>query len=94
MRIRYVGMDGRTRVAQANRVKFLEDGFKATDTHAERDESLHGPLIVAHIYRSNGGKRLIMEVGEDFDMKAAEQQLLEKGWLDLACCPVKTENLY
>ena len=94
MRIRYIGMDQRPRVAEANRVKFLEDGFKATDKQAEWDENLHGPVVIAHVYRSKGGKRLIMQVPESFDMEAAQLQLLQDGWLDLSCCPVKLENLY
>lgn len=94
MRIRYIGLDQRIRVANANRVKFLENGFQVTDKHAEQDESLTGPVIIAHVYRSKGGKRLIMQVPPTFDMAAAQQHLLEKGWYDFSACTVRTENLY
>ncbi|MGD9559605.1 MAG: hypothetical protein AB7V55_03245 [Oscillospiraceae bacterium] len=94
MRIRYIGQDDRLRVAEANRVKFLVDGFKAGDKQAEWDDRLTGPVIVVHVYRSKGGKRLTLQVPDDYDMEAAQMQLLEKGWLDLTCCPVKMENLY
>ncbi len=95
MRVKYVGMDNRVRIAEASRVKFLEGGLQTTDKQAEWDSDvLHGPVVVVHIPYSKGGKRLMLEVAEDFDMEAAQQQLLEKGWCDLSCCPAKTENLY
>jgi len=94
MRIKYMGMDGRVRVAKANRVKFLEDGFRKTDSPAEQDDLLKGPLLIAHVYRSKGGKRVTMHVPEGFDAVAAQTQLLEQGWADLTACIVKNENLY
>lgn len=94
MRIRYIGMDNRIRVAKANRVKFLAEGFQASDKQGEWDDTLKGPVIIAHTYRSKGGKRLTLAVPQDFDMEAAQLHLLQNGWLDLSCCPVKMENFY
>ncbi len=94
MRIRYVGLDNRTRIAVASRVKFMSGGYRSTDKASEVDESFVGPLVVAHIYYAKGGKRITMEVPDSFDMEAAKQQLLEKGWLDLSACKVRLENLY
>lgn len=94
MRVMYTGMDERTRVAEANRVKFMEDGFRRTDKHDERDENLTGPVIVAHVYRSRGGKRLMLQPPTGFDMKAAQQDLLRYGFIDLTNCVVRGENLY
>jgi hypothetical protein len=94
MRIRYIGQDGRTRIAEATRVKFMSDGWKQRDKRYEIDEDITGPVIVAHVVRSGGGKSLVMPVTSGFDMEVAKQQLLEKGWIDLSACPVKVENLY
>lgn len=94
MRIRYIGLDNRSRIAEVSRIKFLSDGFKDTDKKGEWDESLTGPVIVMHIVRHKGGKRLTLSVPTDFDMEAAKGHLLEKGWLDLSLCPLKMENLY
>ena len=94
MRIRYVGPDNRTRIAEANRVKFMSGGYRSTDKASEVDEGFVGPLLVAHIYYSKGGKRITMEVPDGFDMETAKQQLLEKGWLDLSACKVQGETLY
>lgn len=94
MRLMYIGMDGRLRVAQANRVKFLEDGFKRTDNNDERYDDVSGPVLVAHVYRSKGGKRLTAAVPPGYDMAAARRQLLENGWLDITDCTVKFEVLY
>ncbi len=94
MRIRYIGMDNRPRVVNANRIKFVTDGFKPTDNHDEWDESLSGPAIIAHLFRTKGGKRLIMQAPEGFDLEDAQQHMLREGWLDLTCCTLKWENLY
>ena len=94
MRLMYTGLDNRTRVAEANRIKFLEDGFQRTDKMDERSDDIKGPVIVAHVYRSKGGKRLTMNVPEGYDMEVARLQLLEKGFLDVTDCTVKMENLY
>lgn len=94
MRIMYTGMDGRTRVAEANRVKFLEDGFKRTDRHDEREDSVHGPVMVIHVYRSKGGKRLIVSPPDGYDMESARKNLLRYGFLDVTDSVVKNENLY
>lgn len=94
MRLMYIGMDQRMRVAEASRVKFLEDGLQRSDRSDEREEGLDGPVIVAHVYRSRGGKRLMMQVPNNFNMEQARRQLLEEGYLDLTNCPVKAENLY
>ena len=94
MRIRYIGLDNRTRIAEANRVKFLHDGFQSTDKKDEMDDSLNGPIVVAHVYRSKGGKRLTVTVPPGYDMVAARRHLLEKGWLDISDCTVRFENLY
>ena len=94
MMIRYIGPDKRTRIAEANRVKFMSDGYRATTRGNEYDESFKGALLVAHIYYAKGGKRLTMQVPDNFDMEAAKAQLLEKGWLDLSTCTVRLENLY
>ncbi|MDL2252445.1 hypothetical protein LJC49_00025 [Ruminococcaceae bacterium OttesenSCG-928-I18] len=94
MRLMYMGVDNRVRVAEANRVKFLEDGFQRTDKMDERSDDITGPVIVAHVYRSKGGKRLTLSPPAGYDMSAARQQLLEKGWLDITDCTVKMENLY
>ena len=94
MRLMYIGMDGRVRVAEANRVKFLEDGFQRTDKYDERSDDIAGPVLVAHVYRSKGGKRLTASVPVGFDMLTARRQLLEQGWLDITACTVKIENLY
>lgn len=94
MRIRYIGMDNRTRIAEVSRVKFFSDGFKSTDKRDEVADELHGPVIVTHLVRHKGGKRLTMQIPADFDIEAAKLQLLENGWLDLSSCPVKMENLY
>ena len=94
MRIRYIGMDKRTRVSKCISVKFLSDGFKSTDKKAEVDDTIIGPVLVVHLLRSKGGKRLILSVPASFDMESAKLQLLEKGWLDLSDCPIQIENLY
>lgn len=94
MRVLYIGLDKRTRVAETNRVKFLSDGFKSTDKRDEMMEELRGPVIVIHTYRSKGGKRLTLQIPEGFDMEGAKRHLLETGWLDLSSCTVKMENLY
>ncbi len=94
MRIKYVGLDNRTRIAEANRIKFMSDGFKPTDRHIEQDDSITGPAIVIHVYRNGGGKRLTLQVPPGYDMEAAKAQALERGWIDLSNCLVKLENLY
>lgn len=94
MRIMYRGMDNRVRVSKLNSLKFMEDGFQRTDKQDEREDNISGPVIVAHVYRSKGGKRLTMEVPPGFNMESAKKQLLEQGWLDLSMCTVKNENLY
>lgn len=94
MRIKYVGLDGCTRVAQANRVKFLAEGFKLAERQMEWDNNLEGPLLVVHVYRSKGGKRLVMKLPERYNIDAAQTQMLEMGWLDLSEIPVQMENLY
>ncbi len=94
MRLMYRGMDGRIRVAEANRVKFLEDGFKRTDKIDERSDEITGPVIVAHVYRSKGGKRITVTVPDNYDMATARTQLLEKGYLDISEYTVRMENLY
>lgn len=94
MRVMYIGMDKRTRISEANRVKFMEDGFQRTDKNDERDDSINGPVIIAHVYRSRGGKRLILSVPEGYNMAEAEQNLLRHGFLDLSPCTVRSENLY
>lgn len=93
MRIQYTGLDGRTRVAECNRLKFIPDGMKPTDNQQEY-AGTSGPIIVAHVYRYKGGKRVIMQVPDGFDIDAARLHFLEKGWVDLAACPVKTETPY
>jgi len=95
MRIRYVGADGRTRIADVNRVKFVHDGWTARDKRHEIDEDVTGPVIVVH-HKANakGSKRLIMSVPDGFDMDAAKVHLLEKGWLDFSGCQVKIESFY
>lgn len=95
MRIRYVGQDGRTRITEAIRVKFMSDGWKSGDKKYEVDESVTGPVAVVHTDRGKtGGKRLIIPLASGFDTETAKQQLLEQGWLDLSGLPVKFENLY
>ncbi len=94
MRVRYIGLDNRTRIAEMSRIKFLSDGFQDTDTKAEVVEGLEGPLIVLHLVRTKGGKRLILAMPGDFNIEAAKAHLLETGWLDLSYCPLKMENLY
>ncbi len=94
IRIRYIGIDSRPRISIASRVKFLEDGFRPTDNHDEWDDSVRGPVIICHLLRTKGGKRLIMQAPDDFDLEAAQNQVLREGWLDLACCTLKLENLY
>lgn len=94
MRIMYTGMDNRVRVSEANRLKFMEDGFQRTDKADERADGVSGPIIVAHVYRSKGGKRLTLQVPDKFDMEAAKMQFLQQGWLDLTMCTVTAENLY
>ncbi len=94
MRIMYKGMDNRVRVAKATRVKFLEDGFQSTDSNAERSDLVSGPCLVVHIFRNKGGKRLLVEVPNDFNMYAARYTLLKEGYLDIADCDVKQETLY
>ena len=94
MRVMYQGVDKRTRVAEANRIKFLEDGFKSTDNQTERDNNVHGSALVVHLYRQKGGKRLIMQAEQSFNMDAAMRQALETGWIDLTSCTVKSESFY
>ena len=92
MRIRYVGSDGRTRVAEVLRVKFMHDGWTARDKRHEVDEDIKGPVLVVHQINAKGGKRLVLSVSDGFDMDAAKIHLLEKGWLDLSDCLVKFES--
>jgi len=92
MRIRYVGTDGRTRVAEVLRVKFMHDGWTARDKRHEVDDDIKGPVLVVHQINAKGGKRLILSAGYGFDMNAAKIHLLEKGWLDLSTCTVKFES--
>lgn len=94
MRIMYVGLDKRTRVADALRVRFLQDGFQPSDRAGETIDGTHGPVIVVHLLRVKGGKRLIMSVPERFDMLEQELHLLREGWINLAECTVVAENLY
>ncbi len=94
MRIMYVGMDNCTRVAQTNRVKFLENGFPTSYRHSDFNDGISGPVIIAHVYRSKGGKRLTLAVPDSFDMARAQQELLKDGWLDLTECVTKGETLY
>ena len=94
MRIRYIGTDGRTRIAEVTRVKFMHDGWTARDKRHELDDDIKGPVIVAHQFNAKNGRRLIMPVADEFDMDAAKIHLLEKGWLDLSACPVKYESFY
>jgi hypothetical protein len=94
MRIRYVGIDDRTRIAEAVRVKFIHDGWNERDKRNELIDDIHGPVIVAHTDHIKNGKRLIMSVPDGFDMEAAKINMLEKGWLDLSSCQVKTETNY
>lgn len=94
MRIRYIGLDNRTRITEALRVKFFSDGFQPTDKRDEVEDNVFGPVIVVHLTRNRGGKRLTMQVPDDFDIETAKQNLLEKGWADLSNCTLKTEHLY
>lgn len=94
MRIMYTGMDNRTRVATANRVKYLPDGFQDTDQRNEREEGVRGPILIIHTHRSKGGRRLIIKVPAEYNMEAAMRELLEKGWYDFTDLKVITENLY
>lgn len=94
MRIRYVGQDGRTRLAEINRIKFVSDGFKPTDKRGEWDETFSGPAIIVHTIRAKGGKRLTFSIPDDFPIEGAKAHMLEEGWLDLSPCPLKMENLY
>ncbi len=94
MRIMYTGMDGRIRVAKATRIKFLEDGFQSTDSNAERSDLVQGPCLVVHIFRNKGGKRLLVEVPNGYDMYSARFTILKEGYLDITECAVKQETLY
>ncbi|MDL2293926.1 hypothetical protein LJC60_04760 [Ruminococcaceae bacterium OttesenSCG-928-D13] len=95
MRIRYIGMDKRTRITEANRVKFMSDGWKSGDKKYEVDESIRGPVAVVHTDRGkSGGKRLVIPLPGNFDIEGAKVHLLENGWLDLSALPVAIENLY
>lgn len=94
MRVKFIGLDKRTRVSKASSIKFVDDGFQDTDKQIEWDERVGGPALVVHLYRMKGGKRLTMEVPDNFNMAAAERQILEAGWLDLSDCVVKSESLY
>ncbi|MDR0311148.1 MAG: hypothetical protein LBJ21_06145 [Acidobacteriota bacterium] len=94
MRIRYVGSDGRTRIAEITRVKFMHDGWTTRDKRNEVDEDIKGPLVVVYQPSGKGGKRLIMLAPDEFDMNAAKIHLLEKGWLDLSSCQMKVESFY
>lgn len=94
LRIMYTARDGRLRVNDTNRVKFMEDGFQETDKPDEHLEDIKGPIIVAHVYRARGGKRLTFEVPEGFDMELAKRNLLEHGWLDLSACILREEVQY
>lgn len=94
MRIKFTGMDKRVRVSRASSIKFMDDGFRNTDKQAEWDDGIKGAVIVVHLYRTKGGKRLTMEVPDNFNMSQAERQMLEDGWLDLSDCIVRNENLY
>ena len=95
MRIKYVGTDGRTRIAEVIRVKFIHDGWTARDKRHEIDEDITGPVIVVHqISGSRSGKRLIISVPDGFDMDAAKNHLLKEGCLDLSDCAMKFESFY
>lgn len=94
MRIMYRGLDKRTRVVQAVRVRFLEDGIQPTDRRDGIVEGATGPIIVAHLLRAKGGKRLIMSVPEGFNLLGQELHLLQEGWVNLSECTVIAENLY
>lgn len=94
MRIRYIGLDDRTRIAEINRIKFVSDGFKSTDKRGEWDESFSGPAIIVHTIRAKGGKRLTFSVPDDFAVEETKDHLMEKGWADLSLCKLKMENLY
>lgn len=94
MRIRYIGLDGRTRLAEINRIKFVSDGFKPTDKRDEYDDTFHGPAIIVHTIRAKGGKRLTFSVPDTFATEDAKNHMMEQGWLDLSPCTLKMENLY
>lgn len=94
MRVRYVGLDKRTRVAEANRIKFISDSYKDTDNMNEQFGNVNGPAIVVHVNRLKGGKRVLMEIPEGFDIEGAKQHALEKGWIDLSACTTKAEYAY
>lgn len=95
MRVCYVGQDGRKRITEIHRIKFLDDGFKRTDQRDEQVDELQGPVIIMHTVRAKGAaKRITLEVPPDFDIAANEQHILANGWLDLSGCTVKRENLY
>ncbi len=100
MRISYVGMDGRLRVAEASRIKYLPDGFQKTDTRNEYTEEYSGPLLVVHIARNKGGKRLVLSVPEGADfgttpgVGAAIAQALKEGWADFSQYETKSEVAY
>ena len=94
MRVMYIGLDKRVRVAQAVRVRFLEDGFQPTDRGDGIVEGVDGPMIVVHLLRAKGGKRLTMSVPLEFNMLGQELHLLQEGWVNLSECTVIAENLY
>ena len=95
MRIKYIGQDQRLRVAKVHRVKFLGEGFRTGDKKSEWDEDTATSLIVCHlVHRQTGGKLLTLKPPEGFDMKTAENHLLENGWLDLSACTTGIESIY
>jgi len=94
MRVKYVGQDQRRRVAQIHRAKFICGGFRAGDKKTEWDDDTGSSLIVCHLTRQSGGKLITLKPPEGFDMEAAENHLLENGWLDLSNCTPGIESLY
>ena len=94
MRIKYTGQDQRPRVAQIRRAKFISGGFRAGDKRAEWDDDTGNSLIVCHLDRPNGGKLITLKPPDGFDMTAAENHLLESGWLDLSGCTPGIEKVY
>lgn len=94
MRLAFIGLDNRPRVAEIHRIKFLDDGFLDTDNRNEYMDTFHGPAVVVHIYLHKGGRRLIFKAPERMNMEAARMKILQDGWLDLSDCELVIENRY
>jgi hypothetical protein len=91
----YVGQDGRTRITEIHRIKFFPDGFKNTDARDEMVTETTGSVIVVHTIRPKAAsKRIILEIGEGFNIEQAQYEILKNGYLDLSACRVVRENLY